>query len=261
MSSILTLGDVSFPDYSSRPKPELSAPWIQLTPDGEINAYDFTGLQNASTLFLGTAFKELNLTFPDTTNAFGLCYQWTGRTAHLILPKCVSLYMLFQQTDYCNSINVEAAVATDAPYFAYGTAAQSAELHAPNVTNLDHAFTNSKQLRTLLIEAPNAVAITYMLSGCSFLESIEFDFPNAVNGAQFASNCSNLNACTMTWPRISDLSGAFDGTGLESDALNSIFESLPSYESGTHAIGIKGTPGAEACDVSIAEQKGWTVVK
>lgn len=261
MSSILTLGDVSFPDYSSRPKPELSAPWIQLTPDGEINAYDFTGLQNASKLLLGTAFKELNLTFPDATNAFGLCYQWTGRTAHLILPKCVSLYMMLRQTDYCNSINVEAAVATDASYFAYATAAQSIELNAPKVTNFDHAFSNSKQLSNLIIQAPNAVTITYLLLGCSSLESIEFDFPNAVNGAQFANACSNLKACAMTWPSISDLSGAFDGTSLEAVALNAIFESLPSYASGTHPIGIKGTPGAETCDVSIAEQKGWTVVK
>ena len=46
---------------------------------------------------------------------------------------------------------------------------------------------------------------------------------------------------------------------LDADALNQLFEDLPKVTS-TRTITIKGNPGAETCDRSIATAKNWTVV-
>jgi len=52
---------------------------------------------------------------------------------------------------------------------------------------------------------------------------------------------------------------------LSSDNLNNLFESLhsnpPSSEFWGKRISISGNPGADECNVSIAENKGWIVYK
>lgn len=46
---------------------------------------------------------------------------------------------------------------------------------------------------------------------------------------------------------------------LDAEALNQLFEDLPKVSS-TRTITVKGNPGAETCDTSIATAKNWTVV-
>lgn len=192
MTERLYLGGNTFPDYSDQPKPTVAAPWMQLTPDGNLNAYDFTGLTNPGRLFSKMAIDHLDVVLPDARSCEYLA-------------------------EYCNA------------------------------------------LTSLTIDAPLAIEITALIGNCWALKEVTLNFPNAISARDLAHGCRKLQKVHATWPKIQDLYGAFSYTAMDADALNEVFESLPSWDSGIHYIEITGSTGAADCDVTIAEQKGWTV--
>ena len=50
-------------------------------------------------------------------------------------------------------------------------------------------------------------------------------------------------------------SNNFDG-----DTLNSIMNRLPTTDGTSCKLTITGNPGVDTCDITIAENKGWTVI-
>ena len=50
-------------------------------------------------------------------------------------------------------------------------------------------------------------------------------------------------------------SNNFDG-----DTLNSIINRLPTTDCTSCKLTITGNPGVDTCDITIAENKGWTVI-
>lgn len=194
MTERLYLGGNTFPDYSDQPKPTVAAPWMQLTPDGNLNAYDFTGLTKPGRLFSMTQIDHLDIILPDAISCDHLA-------------------------EYCNA------------------------------------------LTSLTIDAPLTVDITALIGNCAALKEVTLNFPNATSARWLANGCVNLKKVHATWPKIQDLGGAFNNTAMDADALNEVFESLPSWDSGRHNIEITGSVGAADCDVTIAEQKGWTVLR
>ncbi len=82
------------------------------------------------------------------------------------------------------------------------------------------------------------------IRSCSDLRSISS--VNGNLGALDASNCEYIRTIEI------------DRNNFSAEALNNLFKSLPQHEEGYQAsLYISNNPGAETCDKSIAENKGW----
>lgn len=261
MTESLYLGGNTFPDYSSQPKPTVAAPWMQLTPDGAINAYDFTGLLYPTMMFRSTKFPKLELTFPDAVNVDYLAYNWSGQDAALVFPSAVSMVSVMNATYSLNTASIAAPVCLKADYAFAGSGVTQVEVSLPLATSIQYLCFNCAKLQALQLNAPVCTDVTALIGSCSSLEEVTLELPKATKGEGFAQNCVNLKRLHVTWPNISSLGTAFMNTGLDAAALNELFESLPTHTSGTHNITITGSAGAADCDATIAEQKGWTVIR
>lgn len=261
MTERLYLGGNTFPDYSDQPKPTVAAPWMQLTPDGDLNTYDFTGLTNPGRLFSRTAIDHLDVVLPDAVVCSNLADNCQCTEARLVLPSASDLRYLISNSSNLETCYVEAPVATDVRFMIEHSAVKTLEVHIPKALLCDYLANNCRALTSLTIDAPLAVNITVLIQSCVALEEVTLNFPNATSARQLANGCVNLKKVHATWPKIQDLGGAFNNTAMDADALNEVFESLPSWDSGIHNIEITGSAGAADCNVTIAEQKGWTVLR
>lgn len=256
------IGDTQFPDYSSQPKPTVPAPWMQINAEGDtITAYDFTGLIYPKAMFAGTRYKNIDLTFPDVLDATQLFQGSSVVSARIILPKCVDIRQMLVGTTNLDSLYIEAPLATGAVSMMVGSGIKTINISLPSCSSVPDLASNCQRLTSFVGDFPKAINTSTMLNNCTALESIQLNFQELASAVSLASGNVSLKSFQATWPKISSLQNAFDNTGLEATALNSIFESLPTYTTGTHNIGIKGAVGAATCDISIATQKGWTVVR
>lgn len=261
MTERLYLGGNTFPDYSDQPKPTVAAPWMQLTPDGDLNAYDFTGLTNPGKLFSNTGIDHLGVVLPDAVVCDNLADHCRCSYARLVLPSASSTMYLISNSSNLETCYVEAPVALDVRYMVQGSAVKTLEVHVAKAVDCSYLAYGCKALSSLTVEAPEATSITALIGSCVALEEVTLNFPNVSVAGWVANGCVNLKRVHATWPKVSSLGKAFNNTAMDADALNEVFESLPSWDSGTHNIEITGSAGAADCDVTIAEQKGWTVLR
>ena len=261
MTERLYLGGNTFPDYSDQPKPTVAAPWMQLTPDGDLNTYDFTGLTNPGRLFSMTAIDHLDVVLPDAVNCSRLAENCRCTEARLVLPSASDLVYLISGSSNLETCYVEAAVATDVRFMVERSAVKTLEVHVPKALWCSYLAYGCNALTSITVDAPSATDITVLIGGCVALEEVTLNFPNALDAKSLANGCVNLKRVHATWPKVSSLEKAFNNTAMDAEALNEVFESLPSWDSGKHLIEITGSAGAADCNITIAEQKGWTVLR
>lgn len=261
MTESLYLGGNTFPDYSSQPKPAVAAPWMQLTPDGDLNAYDFTGLTKPGKLFFRTQINHLDAVLPDAVVCSHLAEYCQCTEARLVLPSASDITYLLNNSSNLETCYVEAVVAADVRYMVQNSTVKTLEVHVPKALRCGYLAYSCKALTSLTVDAPSATDITALIGNCVALEEVTLNFPNVTSAGWLADGCINLKRVHATWPNVTSLGRAFTNTAMDAEALNEVFESLPSYGSGTHNIEITGSAGAAGCDVTIAEQKGWTVLR
>lgn len=255
------IGETQFPDYSNQPKPNVPAPWMQINPEGDtITAYDFSGLVYPNAMFAGTRYKNIDLIFPDALNANRLFQGLLAETIRVNLPKATSMIHLMSM-GVASELHIDAPLAISCFGACERSGVTSLDISLPQAVDVSSLCEDCKKLTDAQVDLPKATALSNIFSRCSALRSITMNIPSAVNPNGLCNNCVSLKSFSAVWSNISSLTDAFINTGLEADALNNIFESLPTWAAGNHVIGIKGAVGAETCDVSIAEQKGWTVVR
>lgn len=145
-------------------------------------------------------------------------------------------------------------------------------------TDMSSAFVNCYELKTITINTPTITSLSATFNGCLSLRRAEVIAPNATTAANCFIACQLLTdvtlhtkanaARTTTYNKANMLSWINDlsrssavlsvaSCNLNAAALNRIFTDLGTATSAT--ITITGTPGAAACDRSIATAKGWTV--
>lgn len=208
-----------------------------------------------------TAIDHLDVVLPDAVVCSHLAEYCRCTEARLVLPSASDLTYLICNSSNLETCYVEAAVATDVRAMIEHSAVKTLEVHIPKALRCESLALGCKALSSLTVEAPEAKNITALINGCVALEEVTLNFPNALVAESLAYGCVNLKKVHATWPKIQDLGGAFKNTAMDADALNEVFESLPSYDSGTHNIEITGSVGAADCNITIAEQKGWTVLR
>lgn len=257
------IGDTQFPDYSSQPKPTVPAPWMQINAEGDtITAYDFTGLIYPKAMFAGTRYKNIDLVFPDVLDAQSLFQGSSVVSSRIILPKCTNIRSILRACPNLTDVYVEAPLTTEANAVLNASSnVRTAVLIFPETRNIDNVCDGCPNVQNISITSPKVVTAIRAFYYCNALEELTLNIPELTSAMLLTSGNVSLKSFQATWPKISDLTDAFNNTGLDATALNSIFESLPTYTTGTHNIGIKGAVGAATCDISIATQKGWTVVR
>ncbi|WKT00937.1 BspA family leucine-rich repeat surface protein [Gallibacterium salpingitidis] len=99
--------------------------------------------------------------------------------------------------------------------------------------NFSHTFDGCTSLIRVRVDASSATSFDNMFNGCSKLEVVE------LKGARVSFSVAN--------------------TSMSSDDLNKMFGTLATVTD-YPTITITNTPGAEACDKSIAINKGWRII-
>lgn len=218
------IGDTQFPDYSSQPKPTVPAPWMQINAEGDtITAYDFTGLIYPKAMFAGTRYKNIDLVFPDVLDAQSLFQSSTTVTARLILPKCTNIRSILRACPTLTDVYVEAPLATDV-YAVLNTSSnvRTAVLIFPETRSIDNVCDGCFNLQNISITSPKAIRAIRAFQYCNVLEELTLNIPEAINGELLCGGSVSLKSFQATWPKISNLPNAFDNTGLDATALNSI---------------------------------------
>jgi hypothetical protein len=91
------------------------------------------------------------------------------------------------------------------------------------------------------------------------LEEVYLTNPNLINPKYL--NLSGLPLTSCIFENII-IPFSLNSCNLSDSALNELFTYIGTLEEGVTAeIRIAGNPGAATCDVSIAEAKGWTVIR
>jgi len=178
---------------------------------------------------------------------------WNQLTS-LDVSGCVALTSLGCEGNQLTSLNVSGCTALTS-LDCYGN--QLTSLDASGCTALTTLYCQNNQLTSLDV------------SGCTALTGL-FCSDNQLTSLD-VSGCTALTRlfCSDNQLTSLDVSGCVALTGLgcvenqlSSTALNSLFESLPTRQSGNNAsISVGGNPGIEYCDWSIATNKGWTVYR
>lgn len=249
------------------PIPTIAAPWLQFDANGGLVATDLTGLRNATKLIptgVVTGITSVNLDLPDAQILDNICYGNSGINNAVISStseNIVSATGLTSNNPSLETLRVYLPNYTGTLGSAGDacTKLSSAELIAPKVSGLSYYCFRDTALTSIILQLDKCAGMPYCFRGCSFLPEFSADLPNLTDAASAWAGTTSLKTFNVTWPKISNLGGAFTNSGLETDEINKILTSLPTYTSGSHVITFTGCPGAPTCDTSIGTKKGWTV--
>jgi len=157
------------------------------------------------------------------------------------------------------------------------------QLNTSAATNMEGMFQNCTNLTTIpQLNTSKATNMKAMFNGCIKLTTVpQLNTSKVTDMNAMFNGCTNLTTITsLNTSNISqvDYAPTFPSTLLEdlilvghkytldiankqldADALNALFTNLATVVSG-QTITITGNPGTDTCDVTIAENKGWTVV-
>lgn len=130
---------------------------------------------------------------------------------------------------------------------------------ANNVGVMWNTSGSSHPMKTIT-NAIDVFSMSYELSnqilGSSYLENVTL---SGLKAALTLNNKPYLTSFRLENPQSSMANLTITNCALDTDAINQLFEDLPTVTT-TRTINIKGNPGAETCDRSIATVKNWTVV-
>lgn len=221
---------------------------------------------NASNLFNNcSALLECpELDLPVATKleyCFAGCLSLTT-TIPYYFPKASSCYGFFYNDITSNLSEVE-EIKTDVSGCNFGkmisNAANLTSITYPRCTNgnvIGEVNANASALKYIKGEIdmtnaylPNLLASQYLEGTLTFKNvksTLTIDNKPFITGIRFVNPSSGIANQTFT------------NCALDADALNLLFEDLPTV-SATRTINVKGNPGAATCDTSIATQKNWKV--
>ena len=175
-----------------------------------------------------------------STDAAGLVGLWAGleRVAIRGTSNVTNTQQMFH---FCSSI-------VEVPLF-----------DTSNVTNMVSMFnTCSSIVEVPLFDTSSVTDMRLMFYSCSSLKAVEFtDCSKVTNVNDMLGECTSLERLIL--PGLSVGIDLTD-TALGATALNDFFDAL-GQANGTQEIDITGTPGASSCDPTIAENKGFTVIR
>jgi hypothetical protein len=129
-----------------------------------------------------------------------------------------------------------------------GSSLVEAEVYAPKATSLRYLFHDQKNLKKLSGDFSKLEQAVEFLCNTSIVD-LEADFPSLVDASYFALNC---NSSTVYRPQLNKAS------------VLRILNSIPSYASGSHRLGIGIHVDNQSDDdvlaaIADAESKGWTL--
>ena len=124
-------------------------------------------------------------------------------------------------------------------------------------TGFAYMFYNCSSLTSVpALDTSKSTTFADMFYNCSSLATVpQLDTSRGTDFAYMFYNCSSLTQIGIYGFRYSI---SISDCKLDADALNAFFTQAGTA-SGSQTITITGNPGAEACDKSIATNKGWTV--
>lgn len=250
------------------PIPTIATPWLQFDANGGLVATDLTGLRNATRLMpsgVVTGITSVNLDLPDATNLSNVAYSVNSLETFSLYSDSENI----SDVTYCCSNNAvlrEARI--ELPNYRLNTQSilrgnggnlQTATLLVNKSYSVDACFHSCAKLTQVVLEANLATNLSNMFADCRMLEEFAGNFPELTSYQSNHTNNTSLKRFNVVWGKISNCTGAFTNSGLETDEINKILTSLPTYTSGSHVITFTGCPGAPTCDTSIGTNKGWTV--
>lgn len=137
-----------------------------------------------------------------------------------------------------------------------------------SVTNMDSMFAYCESLKTIpVLDTSKVTSMAGMFNGCTSLETIpELDVGAVTDfgsgnwsSPRIFEDCPNLSFVGFRNARTSLY---LNDTNMDAPALNHLFSNLATISEYDYAsITVRGTPGALTCDASIAESKGWWVIR
>lgn len=218
-----------------------------------------------------TACPELELPLCTNLNdCFRNCYAITS-TIPYYFPKLNSAERFYQ---YCESLETIEEVKTDATTFNVKGFAMYCKgllsVKAPVCTN-GHLVTSSQNADmlwdgtqcTALKKITNAIDVFSMsyemrnrLLGSKYLEEITL---SGLKNELTLDNKPYLTKIRLENPQAGMANLTITNCALDEAAINQLFEDLPTVST-TRTINVKGNPGAESCNTSIATAKNWTVL-
>jgi Leucine-rich repeat (LRR) protein len=155
----------------------------------------------------------------------------SNQITSLDVSKNTALTVLYCSVNQITSLDVSKNTALTELYCVYN---QLTNLDVSKNTALTGLYCYYNQLTNL--DVSNNTALTWLLCSTNQLTNLDVSQNTALTGL----NCSYNQ--------------------LTADALNALFNSLPIRTPANNAeVIISGNPGADACDKSIAENKGWNV--
>lgn len=181
--------------------------------------------------------------------------------------------LLAVNADYKNDLTKDGAWVYELPNMVNfgGALAKSAvrrfEVDLPKATSLQRAFEGSR-IEYFKSSASKHGGTTFSIAfkDCLNLEVVDCDMSKANEIFQNFCNCPKLRVVTSSFPKVTTMHQAFNGTQLDKESSVRILTSVPSPYTGsgrfTINIGIHvdhQTEGEVIAAIEAAEAKGWTV--
>lgn len=127
-----------------------------------------------------------------------------------------------------------------------------------NMNNMDYMFEYCRSLTSVpLFNMLKVSRINSTFDGCEMLKKVHLENCESIRQTRRSfAGCQSLEEVTLPGLNVGI---EIRDAKLSADAINALFDSLGTV-SGKN-VTVTGNPGSADCDPSIAEAKGWTVVR
>jgi len=124
----------------------------------------------------------------------------------------------------------------------------------------NNMFRNIKEVTTILGDFANLTNGSGMFWGCNNATRHACSLPKLTNGNNMFDHNDMMTSWDGTLPSLMTGTSMFDFCyNLRAESIINIIASLPTYTSGTHAIGFRHVLALTQAHIDAAAAKGWTV--
>ena len=183
------------------------------------------------------------------------------------LPKLTEAYYVFRNASKLKKARVSLPVLTNNQRsFFEDCPLEELYVHAPNLTNLEAFIIGAKftEITEDMIVHGDITNLAFFGRKMPNLRRVALSLPKVTYMTHSFTNCGLLTSFECDLPSLSNADSSFDRSILNKESTLRILNTIPSYSSGTHNLGLgihidHKTDEEVLTAIDNAEVKGWTL--